>query len=133
VIGWGEAFVALLASHLTGDFLLQTQWQALNKHGGLSRRPTARRALVMHVLTYTAAFVPAFIWIGNNVGAGVLAIIALVAIPHLIQDDGRVVTSYLRVVKHTVTAPGDAIFMLVDQSLHLVTLFGVAVLAHAMS
>lgn len=133
MIGWGEAFVALLASHLTGDYLLQTQWQALNKHGGLGRDRTARRALLMHVLTYTAAFIPAFIWIGNNVGAGVVAIIALVAIPHFIQDDGRVVTGYMRVVKRTIATPGETIFALVDQSLHLVTLFGVALLVHALN
>lgn len=112
MIDWAHAFAALVASHLAGDYLLQTQWQALNKHGGLSRNPTARRALVMHVLTYTAAFIPALIWLGSDLGAGVLAIVALVAIPHFIQDDGRVVTNYMRIVKHTPATPGDSIFML---------------------
>jgi hypothetical protein len=133
VVGWPAAFAALLVSHLAGDYLLQTQWQALNKHGGLRRNPTARRALVMHVLTYTAAFIPVLIWFGDELGAGVVAILALIAIPHFIQDDGRVVTSYIRAVKHTAAAPGDAIFALVDQSMHLVTLFGIALLANAMS
>ena len=133
MVGWPAAFAALFVSHLAGDYLLQTQWQALNKHGGLSRNPTARRALVLHVVTYTAAFIPVLIWFGDELGAGVLAIIALIAIPHFIQDDGRLVTGYIRAVKHTVAAPGDAIFALVDQSLHLVTLFGIALLVHVMS
>lgn len=133
MIGWDEAFVVLLVSHLVGDYLLQTHWQALNKHGGLSRNPTARRALVMHILSYTAAFIPALIWIGDALGASVIAIIALISIPHFVQDDGRLVTSYIRAVKHSVAEPGDSLFGFVDQSLHLVTLFGIALLVHALS
>jgi hypothetical protein len=133
MIGWAEVFVALFASHHVGDYLLQTQWQALNKQGGLSRDPVARRALVMHVATYTAAFVPALVWLGSELGAYVVAIAALISIPHLIQDDGRLLMRYIRAVKHLEAKPGESIFSLIDQSMHLVTLALVALLAHALS
>jgi Protein of unknown function (DUF3307) len=133
MLGWAEVFVALFASHHVGDYLLQTEWQALNKVGGLGRDPIARRALLMHIATYTAAFVPALVWLGSELGAIVVGIAALVSIPHLIQDDGRLLTRYIRAVKHLESRPGDSIFALVDQSMHLVTLALVALLAHAVS
>ncbi len=55
---------------MVGDYLLQTDWQARHKTGGLGRNPVARRALLAHVATYTLAFVPALIWIGDELGAG---------------------------------------------------------------
>jgi hypothetical protein len=133
MVGWAEVFVALFASHHVGDYLLQTQWQALNKHGGLGRDRVARRALVMHIATYTAAFVPALVWLGSELGASVAAIAALISIPHLIQDDGRLLTRYIRAVKHLEAKPGESIFSLIDQSMHLVTLALVALLAHGLS
>ena len=50
---WVEVLVVFLVSHLVGDFALQTEWQAQNKRDGLGGDPTARRALLAHVLTYT--------------------------------------------------------------------------------
>ena len=60
---WVEVFAVFVVSHLAGDYLLQTDWQAENKRGGLGGDPVARRALLSHVTTYTLAFVPAFIWL----------------------------------------------------------------------
>ena len=51
---------------MVGDYLLQTDWQARNKRGGLGGDPVARRALLTHVTTYTLAFVPALIWIARR-------------------------------------------------------------------
>ena len=53
----------LVVSHLIGDFVLQTDFQAEHKHGGLGRDPVRRRAIG--------------------------------AIPHLLQDDGRLLDSYM--------------------------------------
>ena len=55
----------------------------------------------------------------------------LIMVEHLIQDDGRLLASYCRRVKRldVVTAPGVAIW--VDQSFHLVALFGAALLLTA--
>jgi hypothetical protein len=128
-VPWVEIFAFFVVSHLVGDFVLQTDWQARNKRGGLGGDPVARRALASHVATYTLAFVPAFIWLGNEIGAVVIAVAALVAVPHLVQDDGRLLTSYIRVTKKSVIDEGDFVFVAVDQSFHVLTLFLVALVA----
>ena len=63
-VSWVSVFAGFLVAHMVGDYLLQTDWQARHKRGGLGGDPVARRALVTHVTTYTLAFVPALIWIG---------------------------------------------------------------------
>ena len=55
-MSWVDAFAGFLVAHMVGDYLFQTDWQARNKRGGLSSSGTARRALFMHVTTYTLAF-----------------------------------------------------------------------------
>ena len=129
-MSWVEVFAVLIVSHLVGDFLLQTEWQATHKFGGLAPgRPAARRALVTHVLAYTLCFVPAFVWVAEAIGWSVVCVAALVCVPHLIQDDGRLLLGYLRRVKHSDSGPGDLVFVMADQSLHVVALFGIALVA----
>ena len=101
---WVEIFTVFAVCHLTGDFALQTEWQAKNKHGGLGPSAVARRALGTHVATYTLAFVPAFIWLWEPLGPGVFAVAALIAGTHFVQDDGRLIASYLTHVKGTTTS-----------------------------
>ena len=125
---WVEIFVVFAVSHLFGDFVLQTEWQAQNKKGGLTD-PRARAALLSHVATYTLAFVPAFIWLADSLGAGVLGVAALVAGPHLVQDDGRFVDRYMVVAKHTDPRAHPGLTLAVDQTIHLVVLFLVALVA----
>ena len=127
---WSAVFVALLVSHAVGDVLLQTEWQAVHKIGGL-RTPTARRALFYHVATYLLAFVPVLVWIGSNEGAWrAVEIAALVALPHLLIDDGRIVSFWLREVKGA-ERPPTALAIAVDQVFHVVFLLGAALLAVA--
>jgi hypothetical protein len=128
-MAWVEVFAAFVACHLAGDYLLQTDWQAKNKRGGLGRNPVARRALVSHVTTYTLAFVPAFIWMAEDLGWAVLGIAALVAIPHLVQDDGRLLTVYMEAIKGGEVPGNLGVAAAVDQSFHFVTLFLIALLA----
>jgi hypothetical protein len=128
-VSWVEVFAVLVVSHLVGDYLIQTDWQARNKRGGLGDDPTARRALVSHVITYTLTFVPALIWMSDDLGLGVIGIAGLIFIPHLIQDDGRLLLSYLRRVKGCSDASVAEIFMAVDQSVHVLTLFLISLLA----
>ena len=128
---WVEVFAVLVVSHAVGDFLLQTEWQATHKHGGLGRDPVRRRALLAHVTTYTLAFVPALIWLGGDLGAAALvAVAAGVFLPHAVQDDGRLLGVYVRTVKHTEPAPG-MLMLAVDQCFHLLVLFGLALAAGA--
>ena len=128
---WVEAFSLFVVSHLVGDYLLQTDWQALNKYGGLGRDPEARRALLSHIATYTAAFLPALIWVGDRQGAATaVGIGAVIAIPHQIQDDGRLLDAYMRRAKGVIGADR-LLSMTVDQSAHAVALLGAALLAAA--
>lgn len=123
--------VVFYVSHLVGDYLLQTDFQATHKAGGLGRDSIARRALFGHLTTYLMAFVPALIWIGTELGlAATVGIAALIWLPHLIVDDGRFVSLYIRSVKRSSNAvPG--LTAAVDQSMHAVSLFAVALLAAA--
>jgi hypothetical protein len=128
---WVEAFALFVVSHLAGDFLLQTDWQARHKHGGLGGDRTARNALLSHVATYTLAFVPALVWLGTEIGAvGAIGIGALIAVPHLIQDDGRLLGAYFRSAKGA-RDPSELLWVCVDQSFHLVALLAAALLAAA--
>jgi hypothetical protein len=128
-VSWVEVFAVLVVSHLAGDFLVQTEWQARNKIGGLGRSPEARRALLSHLLTYTLCFVPALVWLADSRGWGTVGIGALIALPHLVQDDGRCLSLYLSRVKRSNAEPGDLVYFAVDQSFHLVALFGIALVA----
>ena len=126
---WTSVYLALLISHLGGDFLLQTEWQALNKRGGLGRSRESRRALGAHGLTYTLAFVPALIWLATEHGAAAAAgIAALITVPHILIDDGRFLRAWLAHVKHC-KQPADWLVAAVDQTFHLVCLLPVALLA----
>jgi hypothetical protein len=131
-LSWVEVFVVLLVSHLTGDFVLQTQWQALHKHGGLgttARDAESRRALRAHVAAYTLVFVPALVWIGDHIGvAKALAVAALVVVPHFVQDDGRLLSAYMVRVKKVHPRDQPVVAIALDQSLHTVALFAVALL-----
>jgi hypothetical protein len=126
-VDWVSVFAAFLVAHMVGDYLLQTDWQARNKRGGLSGG-VAFRALASHVTTYTLAFLPALIWIADQLtaGWGILAA-ALIFLPHLVIDDGRIVRFYLARVKR---ADGFDLGLAasVDQSFHVLSLFLVALL-----
>lgn len=126
---WVEVFAVLIVCHLVGDFLLQTDWQAAHKQNGLGPDPVCRRALASHIATYTLAFLPALVWIGleEDLLRAVL-IGVVVAVPHWIQDDGRLLDAYMARVKGLSTlSPG--LRVAVDQSFHVVFLLGTALLA----
>ena len=128
---WVEAFALFVVSHLAGDFLLQTDWQARHKPRGLGRDPVARRALLTHVAVYTLAFVPALVWLASEIGLAALGVAALIAVPHLVQDDGRPVLWFIARVKRVSGPPDELLFMVVDQSAHVVALLGAALVASA--
>ena len=125
---WVEIFAVFVVSHLVGDFLLQTEWQASHKHGGL-RYASHRGALLAHAFTYTLAFVPALIWLSDSLGAGVIWLAALIAVPHLIQDDAWLLDQFMVTVKRVDPAEHRALTITVDQVFHVVTLFLTALLA----
>lgn len=127
-MSWVDVFAGFLVAHMVGDYLLQTDWQARHKRGGLTGDGVARRALWTHVSTYTLAFLPALVWIGSELDAGVAAVAAvLIFLPHLVIDDGRVIRLYVSRVKR---ADGFDVSLAasVDQSFHVLSLWLVAVL-----
>src|SRR3954467_352352 len=128
-MAWVEVFSAFVVCHLVGDYLLQTDHQACHKHGGLGADPVARRALLAHIATYTLAFVPALVWLADDLHAGVLWVDALIAGPHLVQDDGRLLRLYTAKIKGRDAAATAPIVAVVDQSFHALALFGLALLA----
>lgn len=130
-MSWVEIFAVFVVSHLVGDFLLQTDWQATHKFGGLGPDPESRRALLAHTATYTLAFVPALVWLAGEIGAWAIGVAALVAIPHMIQDDGRLLDAYMRRVKRVRGEPPGGLRLALDQTCHVVFLFLLALLAAA--
>jgi hypothetical protein len=128
---WVEAFGVLIVCHLVGDFLLQTDWQARYKYGGLGPDPVRRRALLTHVAVYTACFIPALIWIGLETDAAWAVVIGVVvAVPHYIQDDGRLLDAYIAGVKGLAKS-SSGLRVAVDQSFHVLFLFATALLVVA--
>src|SRR3954470_5870840 len=126
---WTEVYLVLLVSHIAGDFILQTEWQALNKRGGLGRDRESRRALRNHALTYTAAYVPALIWIAAQRGDALpVLLVLLITLPHAVVDDGKLLRGWMRTVKHS-PDPAPSLMIMVDQSFHVVMLLPVALLA----
>jgi hypothetical protein len=127
---WVEIFAVFIVSHLVGDFIVQTNVQAIHKRGGLGAGGESARGLLSHTLTYTLAFVPALIWIGDDIGLwGAVGIGLLIALPHMIQDDGRLLDAYMRGVKGVEPVPGSFLLVAVDQAWHVLALFLVALLA----
>ncbi len=126
-MAWVEVFAVFVVSHLVGDFIFQTEFQATNKHGGLTGPPASRRALLTHTLTYTGCYIPALIWLASDLSAAAVIGTALgIAVPHGLQDDGRVMKWWMRAVKHTPVVPGP-LAMLLDQSFHMVALLLLAI------
>lgn len=129
---WAEITIVFWLSHLVGDFMLQTNWQAADKYGGLGRDAGARAALFSHVGVYTLCFAPALIWIAGDIGAlAAVGLAAVIFLPHLVIDDGRLVRSYMIRVKRCPDPPPRGLTASVDQSLHLICLWATALLAVA--
>jgi Protein of unknown function (DUF3307) len=126
---WVEVFAVFFVSHEVGDYLLQTDWQAMHKRGGLFGPPINRRALLSHIASYTLAFVPGLVWLWGSLHWRVIGIAALIAIPHLIQDDGRLLTQYARLVKKADIQANPSLGAVLDQAFHFLALFLTALLA----
>jgi fatty acid desaturase len=127
-VDWVEVLAVFAVCHLVGDFILQTNWQARHKHGGLRSDPLARRALAWHITTYALAFVPAWLWIAGERGWLAVLIAVAVIVPHTIQDDGRTLRAYMIAVKRADPDDDRLLAVFVDQAFHGVALFGAACL-----
>lgn len=78
----------LLASHLVGDFIFQTRWQAVSKF-------TDRRARLIHCTTYGAAFAPVLAYYGDTrlngllIGPRALGFMVGLVVLHFVTDSRR--------------------------------------------
>ena len=131
-VSWVSVLAGFLVAHMVGDYLLQTDWQARHKRGGLGGDPVARRALVTHVTTYTLAFLPALHLdrAPSSTSSGRSSPPSWSSCPHLMIDDGRLVALYLARVKR-VDGLNLGLAASVDQSFHVLSLFLVAMVVGA--
>jgi hypothetical protein len=128
-VSWVELFAVFVVCHMVGDYVLQTNWQAVHKRGGLGPDRTSQRALASHIATYSLTFVPALIWVADRRGAGAaVAAGAAIAVPHFVQDDGRLLAPLLRSVKKIDPSTEPIPAMMADQALHAVALLVVALI-----
>jgi hypothetical protein len=131
-VTWDQVFIVFLACHATGDFLLQTEFQATRKAGGLGSNPVARKALFGHLFTYSLCFVPALVWIAHKQSVGrMIAAAAIGLLTHLVQDDRRLLYRYTITVKKADPPPDNPLWIFIDQAAHLVWLFAAALAAAA--
>ncbi len=128
-MAWVEVFAVFVVCHLVGDYLFQTDWQASHKRGGLGSNRESRRALGAHIVTYTLAYVPALVWLADEIGTTAIPVAALIAVPHWIQDDGRLLTLYIQKVKGMEAATNRSVAAAVDQSFHFLALLATALVA----
>jgi hypothetical protein len=98
---WVEIYAVFVVSHLVGDYLIQTDWQAMHKRGGLR---------------------------GTRVWACV-GLAFVIFIPHVIQDDGSLLAAYARAVKKADIGANPSLGAAMDQSFHFLILFLTALLA----
>ena len=125
-----STFADFFVSHHIGDYILQTDFQALKKSGGLGDDEESRKALLHHGLTYTAAFVPALLGVARRTSVSrALVTAAAITLPHVAIDDGRLVKAYMKKVKRVDGDSEPDLTARVDQSMHMVCLWAAAWLA----
>ena len=111
-----------IIAHLIGDYLVQTEYEALNKAEGRF----FNRALFAHCFKYTACFVPVFI--AYDVA---LPYLLVVLGTHLVLDRRWLVTGWRHYVNRNSYESIKATFWLtivVDQIFHVLVIVAIACL-----
>ena len=123
---WPSVYLALLLSHLAGDFLLQTEWQAMNKRRARAATPSSagRSPARPHLHRRVHPRADLARRRGRRARRGRCAL--AITLPHVFIDDGRFLRAWLSRVKHN-DAPETWLVAAVDQTFHLVCLLPVAV------
>jgi hypothetical protein len=106
-------------AHLLGDWLLQTEWQVLNKARNA-------RALGAHVAVYHAVVLVVLLFGYSLPLVPVIAVVVALGSLHAILDRRTAVRGLMKALRLTVTREHDRwLAIVVDQTLHLLSL-GVA-------
>ncbi|MEK7188160.1 MAG: DUF3307 domain-containing protein [Patescibacteria group bacterium] len=114
-------FEALVLAHLIGDWLFQTEYEAMNKAKG----KFLNGAIIKHCFTYTLAFVPVFAWFGIPLWG-----LAVIYATHHFLDRRWPIIWFIRTCKFTDQKTIDALFWLViavDQVVHVLILAAIAI------
>ena len=116
-------FDKLLVAHLVGDWLLQTEWQALNKGRNY-------RALFSHIGVYSIVIFSVLIFDFGFQNILVYVVVGLLAASHALLDRGKPVIRFMKTFRLIVDRkPERWLTIAVDQSLHILTLaFAVIIL-----
>lgn len=114
-------FETLLLAHLAGDWLLQTEWQAVNK-------VHSWRALLTHIAIYHVIVLGVLVARFGFRDVYVYAVVVILAITHAVMDRQRFVEWWMRTMRHSVNRSSERWLMIVvDQSIHII-LLGLAAL-----
>jgi len=114
-------FEALVLAHITGDWLLQTEWQAENK-------AHSWRALGVHLAIYHALLLAVIVLWFHLTGPPVVWAVTFLVITHALLDRRTGLLWVMRTLRLTVSrVPDRWMTIAVDQSIHLLLLGAVAV------
>ena len=109
-------FETLLITHILGDWLLQTEWQALNKRHSW-------RAMLSHVMEYHVVLLGVLLAKFGLGDARVFVAVGLLAISHAILDRIWPVMWLMRTFKLIVERqPERWLVIAVDQAMHVMLL-----------
>ena len=109
-------FDKLLVAHLVGDWLLQTEWQALNKKKNL-------RALISHIGTYGLVILGVLMLEFGTKNISIYLVTGALMVAHAFLDRGWLVSGFMRTFRLIVERkPERWLTLAVDQSLHIVLL-----------
>jgi hypothetical protein len=115
-------FDKLLVAHLVGDWLLQTEWQALNKGQNY-------RALFSHIGIYSLIIFGVLVIDFGFQYINVYLAVAILALAHAFLDRGWPVVRFMKTFRLIVERePERWLMMAVDQSIHIL-LLAIAALA----
>ena len=105
-------FDKLLVAHLVGDWLLQTEWQALNKGKN-------NRALLSHISTYSLIILGVLVIDFGFQNIYVYIVVLFLAATHALLDRGSFVIRFLKATRGIVNRkPERWLTMAIYQVLH---------------
>jgi hypothetical protein len=112
---------SLLIAHLLGDWIFQTEWQALNKTKNWW-------ALFAHITVYHLILLGVLVWRMGSINIQIVLTVALLAISHAFLDRRNLLLWIMKSLRIIVTRGSEQwLVIAVDQAIHVVLLSLVAI------
>jgi hypothetical protein len=109
-------FERLLVAHLVADWLLQTEWQALNKDRDF-------RALFSHIGVYSLVMLGVLVAQFGFRNGVVYLVVGMIALTHGFIDRRKPVIWFMKTFRLIVKRPSNPVLVLaVDQTFHILVL-----------